>query len=55
MYPRLPELIRYLNSMEATKSVFLVTNGQEPEMVQRLQDEDALPYTALPVYKRSRL
>ena len=43
MYPRLPELIRYLKSLEATKSVFLVTNGQEPDMIQRLQDEDALP------------
>lgn len=43
MYPKLPELIRYLKSLEATKSVFLVTNGQEPDMVQRLQDEDALP------------
>ena len=43
MYPRLPELIRYLNSLEATKSVFLVTNGQEPDMIQRLQDENALP------------
>lgn len=43
MYPRLPELIRHLNSLESTKSVFLVTNGQEPDMIQRLQDEDALP------------
>ena len=43
MYPRLPELIRYLDSLEATKSVFLVTNGQEPDMIQRLQDENALP------------
>ncbi len=43
MYPKLPELIKYLKSLEATKSIFLVTNGQEPEMIQRLQDEDALP------------
>ena len=43
MYPKLPELIKYLNTLEATKSIFLVTNGQEPEMIQRLQDEDALP------------
>jgi tRNA wybutosine-synthesizing protein 1 len=43
MYPRLPELIKYLKSLEATKSVFLVTNGQEPDMIQRLQNEDALP------------
>ena len=43
MYPKLPELIKYLNSLEETKSIFLVTNGQEPDMIQRLQDEDALP------------
>ena len=43
MYPRLPELIRHLNSLGATKSVFLVTNGQEPGMVERLRDEGALP------------
>ena len=43
MYPKLPELIKYLNSLKETKSVFLVTNGQEPDMIQRLQDEDALP------------
>lgn len=43
MYPKLPELIRYLKSLEATKSVFLVTNGQEPDMIECLQDEDALP------------
>jgi tRNA wybutosine-synthesizing protein 1 len=43
MYPKLPELIKYLKTLEATKSIFLVTNGQEPDMIQRLQDEDALP------------
>jgi tRNA wybutosine-synthesizing protein 1 len=43
MYPRLPELIRYLKSLKNTKSIFLVTNGQEPEMLYKLQDEDALP------------
>lgn len=43
MYPKLPELIKYLKSLESTKSIFLVTNGQEPDMIKRLQDEDALP------------
>ena len=43
MYPKLPELIKYLKSLKETKSIFLVTNGQEPEMIQRMQDEDALP------------
>lgn len=43
MYPKLPQLIRYLRSLRATKSIFLVTNGQEPEMLRRLESEDALP------------
>ena len=43
MYRKLPELIKYLKSLEETKSIFLVTNGQEPDMIQRLADEDALP------------
>jgi len=43
MYPYLPQLIKYLKTLPETKSIFLVTNGQEPEMIQRLQDEDALP------------
>ena len=43
MYPKLPELIKYLKSLKETKSIFLVTNGQEPDMIQRLQDENALP------------
>jgi tRNA wybutosine-synthesizing protein 1 len=43
MYPKLPQLIRYLRGLKATKSIFLVTNGQEPEMLRRLAREDALP------------
>jgi len=43
MYPKLPELIKHLKSLKATKSIFLVTNGQEPDMLQKLQDEKALP------------
>jgi len=43
MYPKLPQLIRYLKTLPATKSIFLVTNGQEPQMLRRLQTEDALP------------
>lgn len=43
MYPKLPELIKFLKSLPTTKSVFLVTNGQEPQMLERLQKEDALP------------
>jgi tRNA wybutosine-synthesizing protein 1 len=43
MYPKLPQLIKYLKSLKATRSIFLVTNGQEPEMLKRLEVEDALP------------
>lgn len=43
MYPKLPGLIKYLRSLDNTKSIFLVTNGQEPEMLYRLAQEDALP------------
>jgi tRNA wybutosine-synthesizing protein 1 len=43
MYPKLDELIKYLRTLPATKSIFLVTNGQEPEMLKKLQDNDALP------------
>ena len=43
MYPKLPDLIKYLKSLKNTKSIFLVTNGQEPDMINRLINEDALP------------
>ncbi len=43
MYPKLPDLIKYLKTLPETKSIFLVTNGQEPDMLQKLQDENALP------------
>src|SRR5581483_11934788 len=42
MYPKLPQLVKYLKSLKATKSIFLVTNGQEPDMLKRLAAEDAL-------------
>lgn len=43
LYPKLPQLIKYLKSLPNTKSIFLVTNGQHPEALERLQAEDALP------------
>lgn len=43
MYPKLPALIRYLRKLPATKSIFLVTNGQEPQMLARLAAENSLP------------
>jgi len=43
LYPKLPELIKYLRSRPLTRSIFLVTNGVVPEMLERLMNEDALP------------
>lgn len=43
MYPKLPDLIRFLKSLEQTKTVFLVTNAQEPDMLERLSKENSLP------------
>jgi len=41
LYPRLPELIKELHSRG--KTTFLVTNGQHPEMLEKLKEENALP------------
>lgn len=43
LYPHLPGLIRAIRALPHTETVFLVTNGQEPEMLKRLAEEDALP------------
>lgn len=43
IYPKLPELIKLLKKNPAVKSVFLVSNGQEPEMLLKLKKEKALP------------
>jgi len=43
LYPYLPEMIKILKGKGEVKTVFLVTNGQEPEMILRLKNEDALP------------
>ncbi|MCD6590595.1 MAG: 4-demethylwyosine synthase TYW1 [Candidatus Aenigmarchaeota archaeon] len=43
IYPKLPELVKFLRNLPQTKSIFIVTNAQEPEMMQRLVDEDGLP------------
>jgi tRNA wybutosine-synthesizing protein 1 len=43
LYPHLPELIRKIKERKETRTVFFVTNGQEPEMIQRLIDEKSEP------------
>ena len=47
MYPKLPELIKYLKSLEATKSIFLVTNGQEPDMIQNCKMKMHYPHNCI--------
>lgn len=47
LYPHLPELFRYLNNRPGTFSTFLVTNGQEPSALRRLQGEAAPTQTYL--------
>lgn len=41
LYPKLPELIKLIRKRNAIS--FLVTNGQNPEMISRLEKENALP------------
>jgi len=43
IYPKLPQLIKHLKTKKEIKSIFLVTNGQEPKMLTRLGKEKALP------------
>ena len=43
LYPKIPELVHYLRSLTNTKSIFIVTNGRVPEMIEKLVIEDALP------------
>lgn len=43
LYPKLPEMISYLKTLPQTFSIFLVTNGQLPEMLERLCKKNALP------------
>ena len=43
LYPFLPEMVRYLLDREGTFSVFVVSNGQEPQVLQELADSNSLP------------
>ncbi len=57
LYPYLPELILYLKSLPNTKSIFLVTNGEEPDMIEKLIAKDALPtqlYLSMNAYDRDK-
>jgi len=43
IYPKLDELIKKLKERPEVKSVFLVTNGQRPDVLKKLAEKDALP------------
>lgn len=43
LYDKLPELIRLIKSRPTTETVFLVSNGQNPEMLKKLKKKNALP------------
>ena len=44
LYPLLPELVKELKKRKEVKSIFIVTNGQEPRMLEKLWKENALPH-----------
>ncbi len=43
LYPKLDELVRELKSNREVRSVFVVTNGEEPDMIKKMKEKDALP------------
>ncbi len=43
LYPKLPELILYLREQPYMRSIFVVTNGRVPEMIEKMDREDTLP------------
>jgi len=43
LYPKLPELILELKKHKEVRSIFVVSNGQEPLMIQKMKRKDALP------------
>ncbi len=47
MYPKLPEMVEYLKKLSRTKSIFIVTNAQEPEFFRRLLNNEKFQPTQL--------
>jgi len=43
LYKNLPKLIKELKNRKTTETVFLVSNGQNPKMLQKLNKENSLP------------
>ncbi|MDD5337204.1 MAG: 4-demethylwyosine synthase TYW1 [Candidatus ainarchaeum sp.] len=43
LYPKLPEMVKELRKHKEVRSIFIVSNGQEPKMIEKLAKMDALP------------
>ncbi len=43
LYPKLPELVLELRKHKEVRSIFVVTNGQEPDMLLKMEKMGALP------------
>lgn len=47
MYPKLGEMVEYLKSLPDTKTIFVVSNGQEPNYFERLKENPSMQPTQL--------
>ncbi len=47
LYPKLPEMVKYLKSLPRTKSIFIVTNGQETDFFKKLAENEEFQPTQL--------
>ena len=43
IYPKLSEMVAYLKSRKEIKTIFIVTNGLEPDRLEELNNNDTLP------------
>jgi tRNA wybutosine-synthesizing protein 1 len=43
LYPYLPELVKYLKEKKKARTVFIVSNGNNPDMILKLKEKNALP------------
>ena len=43
IYPKIGELVQLLRNRKEVKSIFIVTNGQEPERIGQMKEEGNLP------------
>jgi len=43
LYPYLPELVKYLKEKKKARTIFIVSNGNNPEMITKLKQENSLP------------